>query len=83
MTPCQLQKRLELFQDVNTPKGSLDIDSFSLSNAIRSVSFPKADEAAMFEMKRRNKSRLVDEIAPNMVEGQKTRLLKCKLFDLT
>ena len=65
------------------PKGSLDIDSFSLSNAVRSVSFPKLDEADMFELKRRNMSRFVDKNEPIMVEGQKTRLLNCKLFDLT
>ena len=81
MTPDQLQKWLELFQEFRTPKGSLDIDCFSLSNAVRSVSFPNADEAVVYEMKRKNKIRLVDENAPNMVEGQKIWLLNCRISE--
>ena len=80
MTPSQLQKWLELFQVFNTSKGSFFIDSLNLSNAERSVSFPKAEAVLLgwkhskFEVKRRNKAR---HDKRNMFEGQKTRLLDC------
>jgi hypothetical protein len=58
VTPCHLQKWVELFQEFNTPNGSLDIDSLNLSNAEWSVLFPKAeaDLFRKFKVKRRNKT---------------------------
>jgi hypothetical protein len=66
-----MQKWVELFQEFNTPKGSLYIDSLNLSNAEWSVLFPKAEAYLLrkFEVKRRNKRRwhIIDEKIRNMV----------------
>jgi hypothetical protein len=76
-----LQKWLELFQEFNTPKGSLFIEFLNMSKAEWSVSFPKAeaDLFRKFEVKTRKKTRQhIDQKTGNMVvELKLLKLLNC------
>lgn len=42
MTPCHLQKKVELFQEAKTSKGSFVTACLNLSSDNWSMSFPKA-----------------------------------------